>query len=195
MAERGDRRSGTGGERRRTVFTVGHSNHDEERFLELLRGAGVEAIADVRVMPRSRRNPHFNAAALAASLEGAGISYATLGEQLGGRREPQPDSPNAAWKEDAFRGYADHLATGEFAAGLEMLQQLAETRRTAIMCAEGDWTQCHRRLIADVLAVGGWRVVHIGPDGGPSDHELDPRAVVEGDRITYPAPEQTSLGV
>jgi len=179
----------------REILTVGHSNHEERRFLDLLGGAGVEAIADVRATPRSRRNPHFNAAALAASLETDGISYAAFGDQLGGRREPDPDSPNLAWDDPAFRGYADHLPSGEFKAGLLMLIELADTRRAAVMCAEGDWTHCHRRLIADALVVSGRRVVHLGPDGSLSEHRLDERAVVEDGLITYPKPGQISLEV
>jgi uncharacterized protein (DUF488 family) len=181
--------------RRGELLTVGHSNHDEGRFIDLLRGGGVEAIADVRVFPRSRRNPQFNAAALAASLEGAGISYATLGDQLGGHREPIADSPNTAWDDPGFRGYADHMGSPEFAAGLAMLEQLAGTRRTAAMCAEGDWERCHRRMIADALTIRGWRVLHLGPDGELAEHVLDPNAVVEDDRLIYPVPGQTSLSV
>jgi uncharacterized protein (DUF488 family) len=179
----------------REILTVGHSNHDERRFAELLGEGSVAAIADVRAQPRSRRNPHFNAVALAASLEAAGISYAALGDQLGGRREPVVGSPNDAWEDPAFRGYADHMESGDFAAGLEMLEQLAGTRRTAVMCAEGDWERCHRRLIADALVTRGWRVLHLAPDGGLDPHTLDERAVVEDGRITYPQPGQTSLEV
>jgi uncharacterized protein (DUF488 family) len=177
----------------REIFTVGHSNHDERRFLDLLAEGGVEAIADVRAQPRSRRNPHFNAAALAASLESEGISYAAFGDQLGGRREPRPDSSNLAWDDPAFRGYADHMESPEFEAGLVMLEELGDTRRTAVMCAEGDWTQCHRRLIADALVTRKRRVVHLAPDGSLAEHELDERAVVEDGGITYPKPGQTSL--
>ncbi|MGZ5307903.1 MAG: DUF488 domain-containing protein [Solirubrobacterales bacterium] len=180
---------------KREILTVGHSNHDERRFLELLGAGGVEAIADVRAQPHSRRNPHFNADGLAASLKAAGVSYTGFGDQLGGRREPVEGSPNDAWEDPAFRGYADHMESGEFAAGLEMLSQLAASRRTAVMCAEGDWQRCHRRLISDALTARGWRVLHLGPDGSLSEHELDERAVLDGERITYPMPGQTSLEV
>jgi uncharacterized protein (DUF488 family) len=175
------------------ILTVGHSNHEERRFLELLRGAGVELLADVRVNPRSRY-PQFNRSALAASLESAGIGYVHLGKELGGRREPAADSPNAGWEQEWFRGYADHMASEEFAAGLARLKQLARERRTAIMCAEADWRSCHRQLIADALRARGWRVLHLTPDGSVDEHELTDFAVAEEDRITYPA-RQTSLGL
>jgi uncharacterized protein (DUF488 family) len=173
------------------ILTVGHSNHEERAFLELLRGAGVELLADVRVNPRSRY-PQFNRSALAGYMKASGIGYAPLGADLGGRREPLPDSVNTALEDGPFRGYADHMASDQFEAGLGMLEDLARERRTAIMCAEADWTRCHRRLIADALIVRGWRVVDLGPDGSLTPHELDQHAVVEGDRITYPA-KQTSL--
>jgi uncharacterized protein (DUF488 family) len=173
------------------ILTVGHSNHAEGEFLELLRGAGVTALADVRVSPRSRYE-HFNRGPLAGSLEAAGVHYVHLGEQLGGRREPRPDSPNGAWEEDAFRGYADHMASGEFNSGIERLEELAAGGCVAAMCAEGDWRQCHRRLISDALAVRGHHVLHLGPDGALAEHELTESAVIDGGRITYPA-VQTSL--
>jgi uncharacterized protein (DUF488 family) len=179
--------------RRPEILTVGHSNHEERRFLELLRGPEVDLVADVRVNPRSRY-PQFNRSALAASLESARIGYVHLGKELGGRREPAADSPNAGWEQEWFRGYADHMASDEFAAGLARLEELAEERRTAVMCAEADWRSCHRQLIADALTARGWRVLHLAPDGSLEDHALTDFAVVEPGRITYPS-RQTSLGL
>jgi uncharacterized protein (DUF488 family) len=175
------------------ILTVGHSNHEERAFLELLRGAGVELLADVRVNPRSRY-PQFNRSALAGLMKASGIGYAPLGADLGGRREALPDSVNTALEDGPFRGYADHMASDQFEAGLGMLEDLAGDRRTTIMCAEAEWRRCHRRLISDALIVRGWRVLDLGPDGSLTPHELDERAVVDRDRITYPA-RQTTLGV
>jgi uncharacterized protein (DUF488 family) len=175
------------------ILTVGHSNHEEGEFLELIRGAGIELIADVRANPRSRY-PQFNRSALAGTMKANGIGYAPLGGDLGGRRESVPDSVNTAVPDGAFRGYADHMATDSFQAGLEMLESLAVERRTAVMCAEGDWQHCHRRLLADVLTVRDWRVLHLGPDGSLTPHEMTEGAVIEGERVTYPEP-QTSLGI
>jgi uncharacterized protein (DUF488 family) len=175
------------------ILTFGHSNHEEGTFLALLRGAGVELVADVRVNPRSRY-PQFNRSALAGSLKEAGIDYVHLGEQLGGRREPAPDSPNDAWEEGWFRGYADHMASEGFAEGLARLEQLVTERRTALLCAEADWRRCHRQLIADALVIGGDRVLHLGPDGSLSEHELTESAVEQNGHLTYPE-AQTSLDV
>ncbi len=141
---------------------MGHSNHPIDRFVELLRGAGVEAIADVRRFPSSRRNPQFNAKALARSLGDVGIAYELFGEELGGRRG-----------EDAFVAYAEYMDTDEFRHGLERLETLGRERRLAPMCAEGDWRNCHRRLIADALTARGWSVVHLLPDGGLEPHPLE----------------------
>jgi uncharacterized protein (DUF488 family) len=93
---------------------------------------------------------------------------------------------------EGFRGYADHMASAEFTAGLEALQELARKRTTAVMCAEGLWWRCHRRLVSDALTVHGWEVVHIGPDGGTTAHEVTPFAVADAGRLTYP-PAQASL--
>jgi uncharacterized protein (DUF488 family) len=175
------------------ILTVGHSNHEEAEFLELVRGAGVELIADVRANPRSRY-PQFNRSALAGTMKAAGIGYAPLGADLGGRREPLPDSVNTALDEGPFRGYADHMRSEQFEAGLGLLEELAGERRTAVMCAEADWTRCHRRLLSDALTVRGWRVLHLGPTGALTPHELSDFAVVERGVVTYPEP-QTSLGI
>jgi uncharacterized protein (DUF488 family) len=176
------------------ILTVGHSNHDEREFVELLRAADVELVADVRRYPGSRRQPHFERTALAAVLLEAGIGYRWLGETLGGRRKPLPNSPNGAWKSDQFRGYADYMASEEFASGLAQLEELAHEQRVAVMCAEAWWVRCHRRLIADALVARGWRVLHLGSIGRLEEHQLTDFAVVEAGMVTYPE-RQTSLGI
>jgi uncharacterized protein (DUF488 family) len=148
----------------------------------------VTALADVRRHPGSRRHPQFASHALAASLPARGIEYAHL-PALGGRRKPSPTSRNDGWENDSFRAYADHLASDEFAAGLAELARLAERHPTAVMCAERMWWRCHRRLVADVLKVRGWEVLHIAPGGALSEHELPDFAVVEGETVSYPAPQ------
>ena len=178
---------------RAEILTFGHSNHDEAEFLDLLGGAGVELLADVRANPRSRY-PQFNGSSLSDSLKEAGIRYVQLGPQLGGRREPAPDSRNLALPEGPFRGYADHMQGEVFADGIARLEELARDQRTAIMCAEADWRSCHRRLISDALVGRDSRVLHVGPDGSLSEHELTDFAVVADGEITYPEP-QTSLDV
>ena len=174
-----------------TVFSVGHSNHRLEQLVERLRRHGVSQVADVRTYPGSRRMPWFNREALARDLPGVGVAYLHLPE-LGGRRRAAPDSPNHGWEVEGFRGYADHMAQAQFGEGLERLQDLAARSPTAMMCAEGLWWRCHRRLIADALVVREWRVDHIGPDGSLARHELTPFAVRDGLRLTYP-PAQASL--
>jgi uncharacterized protein (DUF488 family) len=179
---------------RAEILTVGHSNHEEGEFVELLRGAGVELIADVRRYPGSRRQPHFERTALAGILLEAGIGYRWLGESLGGRRKPAENSPNGAWESDQFRGYADHMGSDQFASGLAELEQLGRERRVAMMCAEAWWVRCHRRLIADALMARGWRVLHLGSNGRLTEHQLTDFALVEDERVTYPE-QQTSLGI
>lgn len=172
-----------------TILTVGHSTHPIDRFLRLLRRGGVGAIADVRRFPGSRRHPQFGAEALAASLAAAAVHYEPLGEALGGRRSTRPgvDSPdNSAWRNASFRAYAEHMASPEFAAGIERLEAVARERRTAIMCAESDPRRCHRQLIADALLARGWRVFDLLPDGRLVARALNPNAVVEGGRVSYP---------
>ncbi len=180
------------------IYTVGHSTHSIEEFLSLLTAAGVEVIADVRRYPGSRRHPQFGADALADSLRSEGIGYESFRDELGGRRSRKDsegvDLPdNSAWRSASFRAYADYMSTPAFAAGLERLEALGRERRTAFMCAEAHPSRCHRRLIADMLLARGWRVVHILPGDRLQEHTFIPDAVVDGDRVHYPA--QPSLDV
>jgi uncharacterized protein (DUF488 family) len=113
-------------------------------------------------------------------------------EALGGRRTPRRDSPNTAWREAGFRGYADYMETAEFRAALDELIRSAE-RRTAFMCAEAVPWRCHRRLIADALVARGHEVLHIMTAARVDRHALSPHARVQDDsRLLYP-PEQPGL--
>jgi uncharacterized protein (DUF488 family) len=139
-------------------------------------------------VPRSRRHPHFTGDALSQSLPARGIDYRHE-RALGGFRRPQPDSPNAGWQEPMFQGYADHMTTREFVAGLDRLQQCAREEPSCIMCAEAQWWRCHRRLVADAFLVRGWRVLHLGLRRDPVEHTLTPFAVAgPGRTVTYPQP-------
>jgi uncharacterized protein (DUF488 family) len=170
-----------------TAYTIGHSTHPLERLIELLSEHGVRCLADVRTVPRSRRVPHFDRAMLSVELPAAGLEYAHLPE-LGGWRSPRTgEERNAAWRHRSFRGYADHMGSEEFAAGLARLVEFASARSTAFMCAEAPWWRCHRRLVADALTARGWEINHIGPDGRVARHELSEFAVVDEDgRLSYP---------
>jgi uncharacterized protein (DUF488 family) len=142
------------------VWTIGHSTRPIEEFLSLLTGSGIEAIADVRGFPGSRRHPQYGKEALAATLAAHEVGYRWL-PSLGGRRKPSSDSSNTGWRNPSFRGYADYMSGPEFAEGLWQLLEMSAQSRTAIMCSEAVWWRCHRSLIADALCVRGIEVVHI----------------------------------
>jgi uncharacterized protein (DUF488 family) len=169
-----------------TVWTIGHGTRPADELVHLLTAHGIRLLADVRTVPRSRRNPQFNRETLPATLAGAGIRYAHL-PGLGGLRRPRADSMNTAWRNAAFRGYADYMATPEFAAALDGLLGLAASAPTAIMCAETVPWRCHRSLIADALLVRGVEVRHLGAGAAIDSHRLTPFARVEHGRVTYPA--------
>ena len=174
-----------------TIWTVGHSTLSIEAFLALLADYRIEAIADVRRFPGSRRYPWFASEALAQTLPAHGIEYAWV-PQLGGRRRVQPGSRNGGWRNASFQGYADHLDSAEFAEGLAQVVALAARRRTALMCAEAVWWRCHRALIADVLKLRGWHVVHILDARHATAHPYtSPARIVDG-RLDY-APAQEGL--
>jgi len=166
------------------VWSIGHGTRPIEELLATLTGAGIEALADVRSAPGSRRHPQFGQAALTASLAEVGIEYVHL-RGLGGRRDAAPDSPHVALKVDAFRGYADHMASVEFTADYARLDALARENPTAFMCAETLWWRCHRRLLSDRLTVDGWDVVHLLAPGKSERHRLwDVARLVDG-RLVY----------
>lgn len=168
------------------IWTVGHSNRELAPFVELLTGAGITLIADVRRFPRSRKHPHFNREALAAALQEQGVDYRHF-EQLGGRRSKRlPDSPNTAWRVEAFNAYADHMQSPEAQQALTELTALAEGKRTAILCAEAVPWRCHRRVIADALVARGWSVQHIIGPGQRRSHTLTEFSRVENQQVTYP---------
>ena len=167
-----------------TIWTVGQSTRSAEDFRTLLAAAHIELVADVRRFPGSRRFPHFAEAVLEQDLATVGIAYRGM-PSLGGRRTPAPDSPNVGWKHPAFRGYADYLATEDFAGGLMELLMLGQGLRTAVMCAEVLWWRCHRRLIADVLVSLGLDVIHIRDQTHEERHRIAPPARVTGGVLTY----------
>ncbi|HSD47498.1 MAG TPA: DUF488 domain-containing protein [Pyrinomonadaceae bacterium] len=166
------------------IWTVGHSTRGGEEFVEILRAHGVEVLVDVRTFPGSRRYPQFNRASLAESLALEKIRY--LHEpRLGGRRKPRPDSHNSAWRNEQFRGYADHMETEEFKRGVEELLELAAEKRVAIMCAEAVWWRCHRSLISDYLKAEGHEVVHVLDEKKTEEHPFTAAARLVDGKLSY----------
>jgi uncharacterized protein (DUF488 family) len=173
------------------IFTVGHSTLPIESFVALLHAYDTETLADIRSVPRSRHNPQFNSDALGESLRQAGIDYVAL-PGLGGLRRPRKDSPNGAWRNDSFRGYADYMQTPAFEAALQTLIAMSRHKRVAIMCAEAVPWRCHRSLVADALNAHGIPAVEILSADSHRLHKLTPFASVHGTTVTYP-PAQGSL--
>lgn len=176
----------------RTILTVGHSTKPIEEFIRLLQAHGVQLLVDVRTVPRSRHNPQFEQQALAESLNQAGIEYRHM-KALGGLRKPRPDSINAGWKNESFRGYADYMQTPDFAAAIENLIELARTKQVAVMCAEAVPWRCHRSLIADALVAREIPVEHIMSTTKRDAHHLTSFAKRTGLQIIYPLDEPQQL--
>jgi uncharacterized protein (DUF488 family) len=165
------------------IYTIGHSTHPAETFLAMLRSFGITVLADIRNFPGSRRYPHFNKENLENFLSDNGIKYIHL-KDLGGRRKPQKDSKNTAWRVEAFRGYADYMATEPFKMAAEKLMEAAERQKVAYMCSEAVWWSCHRALVSDYLKVRGWRVMHIMGEGKATEHPYTkPARIINGELI------------
>lgn len=176
------------------VYTIGHSTREFPEFLELLESQDIRHVVDVRRYPASRRYPQYARVALEQGLRAAGIAY-THEADLGGRRQPRPDSPHGGWRSLSFRGYADHMDSDAFQAALGRVIALSAESRVAVMCAEAVPWRCHRQLIADALLARGHDVQHILSVDRVDSHRLTPFARVASDgRVRYPAvPEQLDL--
>jgi uncharacterized protein (DUF488 family) len=174
------------------IWTVGHSNHPIEEFLDILKAHSVERVLDVRRFPASRKWPHFNMEALAKNLGGAGVDYVGMPD-LGGRRKPRADSPHVAWRSDAFRGYADYMDTEEFAGEFARAMSLARENRSALMCAEALPWRCHRSILADAFLARGWDVFEILSEKEARPHGLPDFARQQGERVIYDRPPQSHL--
>ena len=169
-----------------TVWTIGHSTRDLEEFVGLLKENDVELLADVRSFPGSRKFPQFNKETLEITMPENGIEYVHL-KQLGGRRKVKPDSKNTVWRHEAFRGYADYMETDDFRRGIDELLELAEDKRTAIMCSEAVWWRCHRSMISDYLKSKGVTVLHIMGEEKVEEHRYTSAArIVDGSLTSGP---------
>jgi uncharacterized protein (DUF488 family) len=173
-----------------TLYTIGHSTRALNEFVAVLQAHSIHTLVDIRSFPISRRLPHFNRESLEKTLPDAGIRYVWL-KELGGRRKKiRDDSPNVALRNDSFRNYADYMLTESFRGGTAELIKLAEQSRTAYMCAERVYFQCHRMLVSDWLVAHGHEVFHIDGSGPVRKHELmtearliDGEVIYRGDRL------------
>lgn len=170
------------------VVTIGHSNRDLEEFVALIGRHDVVKLFDVRRYPNSRRHPQFNEGNLAESLDATGIDYEHWPE-VGGYRDAEKNSSNTAL-EGGFRGVADHLNTEAGQRKLDELEEIVEglpaDSRAALLCAEKDPQQCHRRLISDHLLVRGIGVLHLIEEGESTVHRLHPNARRTEGTVVYP---------
>lgn len=168
----------------KTIWTIGHSTRSFEEFLILLNSFNIKTLVDVRHYPGSRKFPHYNKDILESSLPENHIEYKHLVD-LGGRRKPNPNSKNDAWRLDSFKGYADYMETEQFQESLKILKEIASEKNTAIMCAEAVWWSCHRSLIADTLKADGWKVMHIMSEAKATEHPYTAPAKVVNGKLEY----------
>jgi uncharacterized protein (DUF488 family) len=162
------------------LLTYGHGTQSAERTLATLQTAAVSSIVDIRIAPGSKRHPQFARASLERWLPEAGIAY-RWEKRLGGFRKPSPGNPDVTWREEMYRGYAEHMRTAEFGAAIDPV--IAEAAAAAdadgpfvaVMCSESLWWHCHRRLLADFVAVAREvGVRHLMHDGRVEEHRPSP---------------------
>ncbi len=167
-----------------TIYTIGHSTHTLDEFLNMLQSFEIKHLVDIRSFPGSRKYPQFNKENLERALPENGIYYTHL-KELGGRRKVQKDSKNNRWHKDAFRAYADYMETENFKKGIAELTAIAAEQPTAYMCSEAVWWRCHRSMVSDYLKARGWKVLHIMGIGKVQEHPYTSAARVVGDQVLY----------
>jgi uncharacterized protein (DUF488 family) len=191
------------------LLTYGHSTESAARTVAILADAGVSSLVDIRTAPGSRRNPQFARAAMEEWLPEAGIAY-RWEKRLGGFRKPGAGNPDVAWREDMFRGYAEHMRSADFRTAIDAVLAdtgLAEAGKAeagpvdagsglvTVMCSESLWWRCHRRLVADFVAVArGVEVRHLMHDGRTEAHRPSPGLRLRDDGLlVYDSGQPTLL--
>lgn len=174
------------------IFTIGHGSRTLADFLDVLKRAQIETLIDVRAFPASRRHPHFAREALRNGLAGIGVQYDWQGKALGGFRKPAAASPHIAIAQDAFRGFADHMASVQFRASCVELVARAQRERVVVMCAERSPQQCHRSFIADHLLAKGVHVIHL-LDEAQQPHRMQSAACLRDGELVYDSGISRSL--
>jgi uncharacterized protein (DUF488 family) len=170
------------------LYTLGHSTRPAEEFIRILRSFELEFVVDIRTVPRSRKNPQYDAAEFQRWLAAAGFRYEHWPE-LGGLRKPRKDSMNLGWRNESFRGYADYMQSEQFKAAADRLANRTSECRMVIVCAEAVPWRCHRSLVADAVLMRGAPVFDIMGVGSAKPHVMTPFAVVDGCGISYPKVE------
>jgi uncharacterized protein (DUF488 family) len=171
-----------------TVWTIGHSTRSWEDFVLLLQSFQISVLVDIRNYPGSKRYPHFNKEAMQTALPANSIQYIHL-KELGGRRKPVEGSANTAWRNTAFRGYADYMQTEDFKKAVKSLEAIARKKPTAYMCSEAVWWSCHRALVSDYLKWKEWKVMHIMNMEKATEHPYTKPAKIVNGTLSYNEPD------
>jgi len=173
-----------------TLYTIGHSTRTLDELIAALQAHQIQTLVDIRAFPMSRRLPQFNRDSLEQTVPAAGIRYVWMKALGGYRKKILEESPNIALRNDSFRNYADYMLTPEFEQAMAEVLALAESSRTAYMCAERLYFRCHRMLVSDWLVAHGHEVLHIDGAGPVRAHTLtaegrmlDGRLIYRGDRL------------
>jgi len=163
------------------LYTIGHSTRTIDELVAALKAHRIQNLADIRAFPMSRRLPHFNRDSLQQTLPAAGVHYEWMKGLGGYRKKILDESPNIALRNQSFRNYADYMLSPEFEQSMTELLALAESSRTAYMCAERPYFRCHRMLVSDWLVAHGHQVLHIDASGPVKPHALTAEArIIEG---------------
>lgn len=167
-----------------TLYTIGHSTRSLDELVSVLKAHGIQTLVDIRAFPMSQRLPHFNRESLENQLPKCGVGYVWMKALGGYRKALREDSPHTALRNASFRNYADYTLTPEFEQAMAELVRLADSSRTAYMCAERVYFHCHRMIVSDWLVAHGHEVLHIDAEGPTRAHTMTTEArLIEGQMI------------
>lgn len=174
------------------IWTIGHSTKPIIEFIQLLQSFNIKCLVDIRSFPGSKYCPQFNKGELQLALETEGICY-LHSPDLGGRRKSISNSPHIAWKNAAFKGYADYMDTDDFKKAITVLEDIALKQTTTYMCSEAVWWRCHRSLVSDYLKLQDWQVFHIMGINKATEHSYSKPANIVNDKLVYSKTEEGLL--
>lgn len=166
------------------VYTIGHSTHSIEVFIQMLFSFNIKKLVDIRRFPGSRKFPQYNQENLKEALAVVGIEYLFMGD-LGGRRKVVDKTKDSRWHNASFQAYAQYMETEPFKIAAKELMEIATHSATVYMCSEAVWWRCHRALVSDFLKVKGWTVYHIMGIGKEKEHVYTSPARIFKGKLSY----------
>ncbi|UAB82540.1 DUF488 domain-containing protein [Marixanthomonas sp. SCSIO 43207] len=166
------------------IWTIGHSKHSIDDFLNILKFYKIECLIDVRSSLASVKDLHFTKENLKKSLLDINIEY-SYSKSFVGEQRANPISKDYLCSNNSVRDYAFYMETAQFKESLKALEKIAVQKRTIIMCTETVWWRCHRSMISDALKANDWTVIQIISVNKGQEHPYTQPADIVSGKLSY----------